>query len=426
MKSKLLLKNVKAVTNQQELANHQLDILISEDGMIEKLGPDITHDNANLIEVEGLHVSPGWMDLGVFVGDPGFEHRETFESIAHAAAFGGFTHLATLPNNHPVTHSKTEVQYIKSATQSFLTKFSPLGAISKDCQGKDITEMMDMSHSGAIAFTDGLHPVQSGGMLKRALQYIKGFDSLIINQPYDQSMAIDGQIHEGTVSISLGMRGIPSIAESIFVQRDIQLLRYTESRLHLNNISTAESVALIRQAKAEGLNLTASVPFINLLLTDQALHTFDTHLKLQPPLRSERDRQALIEGLLDGTIDCITSNHLPQDEDAKKVEFPYAAFGMIGLGVAFAAAWKVLQEKMTIEAYTALWTNNVRNILQLPCPKIFEGETAELTLFLPQQSWTLTKEHLKSKSKNTALIGHTLLGKVYGVIRGNQSKFFKS
>ncbi|MEM8906536.1 MAG: dihydroorotase, partial [Bacteroidota bacterium] len=266
----LLIKNATIVHPDSKLNGKKRDLLIAE-GKIVHIKTKIEAPNAEILEAKGVCVSVGWLDLGVQVGDPGFEHRETLASASAAAAAGGFTAIACQPNAHPVVHSKSEVLYLRRHAAQELVDFYPIGAISQNCEGIDITEMYDMSEAGAIAFSDGQKPVQHAGLLMRALQYVKAFDGLIINHPHDKSLAPAGQMHEGTVSTSLGMRGFPTIAEELMLQRDLYLLEYTDSRLHAANISTAGAVAQLRKAKARGLALSSSVAVMNLIADDTAL-----------------------------------------------------------------------------------------------------------------------------------------------------------
>lgn len=423
MGEKILLKNTTIIAPNQELNGQQKDILISASGVIEKIGTLIA-DKARVLDIPDLHICPGLMDIGVFTGDPGYESQEDLQHVEKAANAGGFTAIATLPNTNPVAHTKSDIAYVKNVTASFLTEYLPIGAVSMDCAGKDLTEMIDMSHAGAVAFSDGLNPIQDAGMLLRALQYVKAIDGLIINTPIHHSISAHGQIHEGSVSVALGMTGIPPIAETLAVQRDIQLAKYAGSKLHISNISTAESVELIRDAKQSGVQVTASVPVLNLMFTDEQLFDFDTLLKVFPPLRDQYHLQALIEGLRDRTIDFITSQHLPQEEDAKNLEFPYAAFGSIGLETAFAASWSALKDVISLDQFIESWSGQTRKLFSIEVPMIKEGALANMTLFRPHKKWTVSQADIYSKSCNTPLLGKELTGKIVGVIRGSQSNIF--
>ncbi len=415
----LLLRNIRIIApNQPELDGQIRDILI-KNGKILKIDTGISLENEGEIEVfeqRNACVSIGWFDVGTQTGDPGLEHREDFESVSKAAMAGGFTGLAPFPNTEPAIHSKSEILYIKNRTKAYLVDFEPIGALSVDCKGKDMAEMLDMRSVGAVAFSDGRKSVQDAGLLLRGLQYAKIFDGLIFNIPNDKAIAPHGEIHEGAVSTSLGLPGIPSMAEELMVQRDLQLLAYADSRLHFHNISTAGAVASVRDAKKRGLKVTASVAALNLCFTDEMLRGFDTNFKVMPPLREEIDRQALIGGLQDGTIDFISTNHTPIDEEGKNLEFPYADFGAIGLETTFGLLNQFLNKKFTIQDFVEFLAINPRHILGLEMPTITDGAEANLTIFNPDKTWTFTSKDIFSKSKNTPLINNILRGTVLGVV----------
>lgn len=396
------------------------DILV-RNGKLESIREAVTAEGAKRLEGEQLCVSPGWMDMGVQTGDPGFEHRENLESVGAAAAAGGFTAIACQPNTEPKLHSKPEVLYIRNNTRGQLVKFYPLGAISRDCAGKDITEMIDMHAAGALAFSDGKKPVQDSGLMLRALQYVKAFGGLVINQPLDRGIAGAGQMHEGEVSTTLGLPGIPAMAEELMVQRDLQLLEYAESRLHLANLSTAGAVQMVREARKKGLAVTASVSVMNLAFDDAAVNTFDAHYKLMPPLRSREDREALREGLLDGTIGAISSNHHPLEEELKKKEFSYAEFGATGLEVLYAVCKTCVGGWLTDELIVEKLAFGPRRIFGLPLPPLEEGQPADLTVFSPVQQWAYSRDQVLSRSFNSPFIEKQLTGRPLAVIKGSRS-----
>ncbi len=296
--------------------------------------------------------------------DPGYEYKETLESGAAAAAAGGYTQVFVLPNTRPVADSKSQIEYIGRQSTGLPVRIHPLGAITKGIEGKDLAEMYDMKNSGAIAFSDGTSPVQSPGLFVKALQYIKAFNGVLIQVPVDKSIGSGGLMNESIISTQLGLPGIPALAEEIMIKRDIDLLRYTGSHLHLTGISTANSLELVKTAKAEGLNLTCSVTPYHLFFCEEDLQTYDTNLKVNPPLRSRLDMMALREGVLNGTVDCIASHHLPQDWDNKTCEFEYAKNGMIGLETAFSVVNHLLPE-LSDNALVKLFSLNARNIFNL-------------------------------------------------------------
>lgn len=397
-----------------------VDLLI-KDGIIHKIGTSLSEEADEVIDAREAYLSPGWLDIGAQTGDPGLEHREDLEHVAAAAAAGGYTGLASFPNTSPTVHSKSEVRYILQQTREELVEFFPIGAVSQDTAGKEITEMLDMRAAGAVAFSDGKQPVTHSGLMLRALLYVKAFDGVILNHPHDTHIIPGGQMHEGIISTQLGMKGIPGLSETLMVQRDLELLAYSNSRLHLYNISSAEAVALVRAAKERGLDITCSVPAINLLYTDEDLQHFDSNLKILPPLRTADDREALLGGLEDGTIDVITSNHVPLEVEAKQLEFPYAEFGAIGLETAFSVARTATRDRLSVELLIDRLTTRPRQLLGITEPAIAEGQAANLTLFDPEKTWTPRLNDIKSKSKNTPFLGSELVGKALAVFRADQS-----
>lgn len=415
----MLLKNVRIVTDISAPDDHSRQDIRIRDGIIESIGSLHPEQGEVTQSWENAFVSPGWLDIGAQIGDPGFEHREDLYSAAQAAATGGFTAIACFPNTHPVVHSKSEVLYIRNKSAREAVHFYPIGAISQDCNGKDLAELFDMHTAGAIAFSDGSNPLQDAGLLLRALQYASAFNGLIINHPHHKTVAAGGQIHEGVVSTSLGLKGLPSLAEELMVQRDLSLLEYAGGRLHLHLLSSAKSVALVRAAKQAGLNITCSVAVANLCFTDERLTSFHSNWKVLPPLRSAADGNALLEGLLDGTIDFISSNHAPWDEESKNLEFPYAEFGMIGLETTFSLCRTFLGNTLSIKDLVEKMSLRPRQILGLPIPEIKPGARADLTIFDPDAEWILSEADIRSKSRNTPFFGQKLKGKVLGIVTAN-------
>lgn len=419
----LLIKNATLVHPGAEFDGKKTDIFI-KNGVIERLGAGLTAEGADIFDAKNACVSLGWLDLGTFVGDPGLEHREDFASAEKAALAGGFTTLACLPNTSPAIQSKSEVEYVRSRSKRSMVEFLPIGAVSQDCAGKDITEMYDMQSAGAVAFSDGKKPIQDSGLMLRALQYVQPFGGVILNRPHDRLMAPGGQMHEGPMSTSLGLKGIPALAEEVMLRRDLYLAEYSGSRLHALNISTAGAVALVREAKARGLQVTASVAAMNLACDDHLLSEFDPNFKVMPPIRELSDMEALQAGLADGTIDCITSNHVPLDPEAKNLEFPFADFGAIGLETAFSLSWMHLQNTLTISGLVEKLAIRPRQVLGLPAAKIAAGETANLTIFDPKMEWAFSQKDIYSKSKNTPFVGWRMKGKVLGVL--SNGRFWKA
>lgn len=416
---------IKQATIQDSRSPHHaktVDVLIA-DGQIENISAQLDVENVDIIDAKGHWLIPGLTDIGVHGGEPGLEHRETVKSLLQSAAAGGFTKVFSFPNLHPVTHSVSEIEYLKRRAEGYVCELFPLGSISQDCKGMDISEMLDMQSVGINAFTDGKHPVQHGGMMLRALLYVKSFDGLIMNQSLDESIFPKGHLHEGEVSTQIGLRGIPEIAETVMLQRDLDLLEYTQSRLHVLNVSSARSLELIRQAKKKGLRVTASVPVWNLLYTDEALLDFESNFKLNPPLRSEQDRLALIAGLKDGTLDCITSGHTPLELEKKALEFPYATPGAISLQTAFALSLDQLRDHLSLDEIIQLWSSRSATIMSQQSSMISKGETAGFFLFSPTEKWTLSKKTNTSLSINSPLWSKELIGRVKIVVNNGKISY---
>ena len=414
----LLIKNATIVDKHVPFNGKKRDILIDK-GFIKKIGTNLKESKAEIITSKDLHLSIGWLDIGVQTGEPGFEHRENFQTLTNAAAAGGYTGLACFPNTLPTIQSKSEILFLKN--QSTLVDFFPIGALSQDCKGKDLAELYDMASVGSLAFSDGLHAIQSSGLMKRGLEYVKGINGLLINHPHDKELAEGGQLHEGIVSTSLGMKGLPNLAEEMMLKRDLDLLAYTDSRLHVHNISTAGAVQLVKTAKKKGLKVTASVAAANLIFDHHAVENFDTNFKILPPLRTPKDVKALIKGVKEGVIDCITSNHIPLEKEAKELEFLYADFGMISLETTFALLHSQLSMQFTLEALIEKLAYSSRKILQITPPQIKEETVANLTLFDPTLEWTFSKKDIYSKSNNTPFVDTSFTGNVLGVINNNKT-----
>ncbi len=415
---KFLFKNATIIDPNSKYNGKTTDVLI-EDGKIVEIKKKIEAGQAEIIQIKGICLSPGWVDVGTQICDPGFEHREDLESAAAAAAAGGFTRILAQPNTSPAIQSKSEVLYLEQSTRDFPVTFQAIGALSADLKGENITEMSDMNAAGAIAFSDGDKPVQSTGLLMRALQYVKAFDGIVINHPHDKDIAGKGQVHEGYVSTTLGLKGIPSLAEDLMVRRDIALAEYTDSRLHIANISTEGAVKVIKAAKKKGIKVTASVAVMNLMFDDENVASFDPNYKVLPPLREKSDQKALIKGLKSGTIDFISSNHTPWEAESKSLEFSYAEFGVTSLQTAFSLSNTHLKG-FSAEELVQKWSLSPRKIFGLPSATIQVGEEAELTAFLPTEKFTLTTSSNLSKSKNTPLLDTELTGKVVGIFNKKQ------
>ena len=415
---KLLLRQVTIADPSSSFHGNIKDILII-DGQIVSIADALNEDDAKVISGENLFVSQGWVDVFAHFNDPGFEYKETIESGIAAAAAGGYTDVFVLPNTAPVAATKSVVEYIVQKAKHGVVNVHPLGAVTKNAEGKELAEMYDMRNSGAIAFTDGIHPVQTSGLLLKALQYVKAFDGTIIQLPVDRSINKHGLMNEGITSTQLGLPGLPAIAEELFISRDIELTKYTGSKLHITGVSTAKGLQLIREAKATGINVTCSVTPYHLYYCDEDLMTYDTNLKVDPPLRSRSEMMALRNGIEDGTIDCIASHHLPQDWDHKVCEFEYAQPGMIGLQTTFAVLNHLFPQVST-DRVCDLLANNARAIFGLSTQTINENTAASLTVFTRKGNTAFIKNTNNSKSNNSAFFHIQLAGAVIGVVNKDQ------
>jgi dihydroorotase len=412
---KTIIRNATIIDPKSPFHTKTVDILIA-DGCITKIGTALPNpDNFEEINRDNLHVSQGWFDSSVSLGEPGFEDRETIENGLEVAAKSGFTGIALQPNSFPVIDNQSQVHFVKSKAIGAATELFPIGGLTKGSEGKDMAELFDMKNAGAIAFGDYNRSLENPNLLKIALQYTQDFDGLVIAFSQDEKIKGNGVANEGIVSTRLGLKGIPNLAEELQVARNLFLLEYTGGKLHIPTISTSKSVALIQEAKAKGLNVSCSVAVHHLVLTDEKLEEFDTRFKVAPPLRTETDRLALIEGVKNGTIDMITSDHNPIDIEHKKMDFDTAKNGTIGLESAFGALMTVLPVETVIEKLTA-----ARITFGIESPSITEGAKANLSLFNPEGKSTFTSEAIRSKSKNTAFIGTEIKGKVYGIVNQNQ------
>ncbi len=415
----LLLRHIRVFSDGQLSAPQ--DVLL-RDGLVAAIGPSLPSDGT-AVEIgftEEVWALPGWFDVGTQVCEPGYEYREDFLSAARAAAAGGFTALAPFPNTLPPVDNKSAVGFLRQRTAELPVAFYPIGALSVGTAGKDLAELYDMHWAGAVAFSDGAHPVQDASLLMRALRYTQAFSGLVLDWPLHRGLAGDGHMHEGLVSTQLGLRGIPPVAEEVAVQRSLSVLEYTGGRLHLHLLSSAKSVALVRAAKAAGLPVTASTSVWHLCFTDEQLHDFDSLWKMMPPLRDEGHRQALLEGVADGTIDFLCTNHVPWNTEAKRREFPYAEPGATGLETAFALCCTYLADALPAEKLVEQWAWGPRRVLGLPLPAIAEGASVDMAFFAPNRMWVLEPEALRSRSANTPLLGCALRGKPLGVAIGRR------
>ncbi len=423
----LLIKSAKIIDTNSKYHNKIMDVFI-KDGKIEKIAKSIKSCKESLAkgtEIEysanNLHLSPGWFDLHTNFSEPGNEQKETLESGSNAAIKGGFTGVMIMPNTNPSLDSKGMIKYIQNSTLGNIVDILPAGNLTIKQKGDEIVEIHEMSRAGCKAFTDDKMSIKRNEVLKIAMLYAKDSNTLIMNYPNECSLANDGHMHEGAVSTKLGIKGIPSIAEELMVDRDISICEYTNSRFHLSYLSTKRSVEKIKKAKSKGLNITSDVALHNLFLTDEAINNFDTRYKVMPPLRTKNDNVALIKALKEGTIDAITTDHSPQNDEHKRVEFDNAEDGIIGLESAFGLLGKHLLPHIGLSILIEKIAINPRKILNISDATIREGNAANITLFNPDLEWEFKKTDIKSKSNNTPFIGSKLKGKPLAIF--NNGKF---
>jgi dihydroorotase len=411
-KMKVLLQQVTIICPTTAYHKQVKDILIVQ-GVIKEIADNIKVSDAQIITGNNLHVSIGWMDIFADFAEPGYEHRETLETGASAAAAGGFTDVMLIPNTNPVVDTKSQISYLVEKTKNLAINIHPIAAITKNTNGDTLAEMYDMYDSGAVAFSDGRKPIQQAGVLLKAMQYVAAKNAVVIQQANDTSISDGGLMHEGVMSTQLGLPGIPALAEELMIARDIALLEYTNSALHITGVSTKKGIELIAAAKKTNANLTCSVTPYHLFFSDEDLKDYDTNLKVNPPLRTKNDVEALQKALQNGTIDCVASHHTPQSWDDKTCEFEYAKNGMLTLQTMYSSVHEVLQNS---EAAVALLTTNNRNIFGIEVPNIEIDKPACLTIFEPDTEYIFTEKDIVSKSKNSPYLGKIMKGKVIGII----------
>jgi dihydroorotase len=416
----ILLKNVQIYDERSPDHLKKKNILIADDGIIQSIDQQ-EHTAGHVIEGKSLKVSIGWFDMWANFSDPGLEHKEDLESGRAAAAAGGFTGVALVPNTQPVIDSKNDISYLLAKNSQSITQIYPYGATTVGCEGTELTEMIDMHHAGAAAFTDGEQPIWNTDILHKSLLYLKKIDSLLINRPEEKHLTAYGIMNEGVTSTMLGMKGMPSIAEELMVRRDLDLLRYAGGKLHFANISTAGAVRLLRKARNEALPVSCHVAVHNLMWDDSALTDYDTNYKVNPPLRTASDIKALERGLKDGVIDAIASGHSPQDTESKNVEFDLADYGMIALQTFFPIINSICQ-KDDLQTYLNAFTTRPRVLLDIPVPSVEVGEQANLTVFDTSAEWRFDARTNRSRSQNSPLFGQKLKGRVLATI--NNGRWF--
>jgi dihydroorotase len=392
--------------------------LFIENGMIQGIGQNLNIEGAEVFQLDGKLVVPGLMDMHVHLREPGQEHKETIESGTRAAAHGGLVAVACMPNTDPPIDDVAGLHFVLSKAKDAPVDVYPIACVSKGQKGEEITEMAKLKASGAVAFSDDGKPVRTADLMRRALEYAKMLDLPIIDHCEEPTLA-EGVMHEGYFSTLLGLRGIPSEAETIAVMRNLALAELTGGKIHLAHLSTARSVALVREAKKRGIKVTAEVTIHHLLLTHEALASFDTHYKINPPLRTEEDRQALIQGLADGTIDCLVSDHAPHIREDKEVEFDFAPSGISGVDILVPLALSELvnKEKITLKRFVEAMAVRPYQILKIKPPQIKEREEAILSILDLEKEETIHVENFHSKGKNAPYDGKKVKGTPLFIVR---------
>ncbi len=420
---KIILKQVTVLNPEQKL-NQKSDLLI-EDGVIKKIGGLKSEDfkSAEVFEFENKYCVPGLFDMHVHLREPGREDEETVETGSNAAAAGGFTGVACMPNTNPDIDSAEIVRFIKEKAKDHLVDVYPVAAATLSRKGETLSPMYELFDAGAVAFSDDGVAIKNAGVLRNVLEYSKNFNTPVIEHCEDESMA-DGVMNEGLISTTLGLEGIPNVAEDLIVMRDILLAEFVGGKVHIAHISSKNAVELVRQAKKRGIKVTAEVAPHHFTLTDDSIKSYDTNYKMNPPLRTRADVEAMIEGLKDGTIDCIASDHAPHAIEEKEMEFIYAPNGIVGLETQLGLVISELIHKkhLTISQAVEKMSINPRRILNIPIPQIKEGEIANLTIFDSDLIWTVDVSKFKSKAKNSPFDKRLMTGKSIAVI--NKKKMF--
>lgn len=420
---KIILKQVQLLNPAQDL-DQKNDLLI-ENGIIKKIGGLKEEDfkSSRVFEFDNKICAPGFLDMHVHLREPGREDEETVETGSNAAAAGGFTGVACMPNTNPDIDSAEIVRFIKEKSKNHLVDVFPVAAATLGRKGEALSPMFELFESGAVAFSDDGTLIKTAAVLRSVMEYTKMFGTPVIEHCEDESMA-DGAINEGLISTTLGLPAIPNVAEDLIVARDIMMAEFTGAKIHIAHISTRGAVELVRQAKKKGIQVTAEVTPHHFSLTDDNVKTFDTNYKMSPPLRTRADVDAVIKGLKDGTIDCIASDHAPHSIEEKEMEFIYAPNGIIGLETTLGLVLSELVHKkhLTLSQLVEKLSINPRKILNIPLPLIKEGEMAEITVFDKDLIWTVDISKFKSRSRNSPFDKRLLTGKSLAVI--NKRKMF--
>jgi dihydroorotase len=410
---KALIKGGRIIDPSRDV-DKTADLLI-EDGIIGSVEDGLEVEGAEVFDASGLVVAPGFIDLHVHLREPGEEYKETIASGAQAAVAGGFTTVCAMPNTHPVNDNASVTRFIiDKAREARFARVFPVGAITRESKGEALAEMAEMKESGAVAVSDDGRPVMDGQVMRHALEYARDHSLVVIDHCQDLHLSAGGVMNEGVYSTLLGLKGISSTAEESHVARDIMLARLTGARVHIAHISTRGAVQLVREAREQGIKVTCEVAPHHFALTDEAVVGFDTNTKMNPPLRSGRDREALIEAIRDGTIDAIATDHAPHHLDEKMLEYDSAPFGVVGLETALGVALTVLYHsgKIGLKRIIEMLTIAPARAFSLPLGTLAPGAPADITVFDPAREWTVEPRRFKSKSRNTPFDGWNLRGAV--------------
>lgn len=418
----ILIKAAKIVDPNSKHHLKTMDVLV-ENGLIKKIAKSLSEKADKVIEEKGLHISLGWIDLLANFQEPGYEQMEDFQSGIKAASAGGFTKVILSPATNPVRDSKSEFDYLKSASKNAVVEIYGYAAISANLEGKELSEINETKEAGAIAIFDDRKSIENPNLLKNALLYAKGVDQLVVNFPYTKSLAVLGVMNEGINSTSLGLKGMPAMAETIMVERDLAINEYANGRLHFSTLSVADSIKMVSAAKSKGKKVSCDLASYQILLDDSELAEFDSRFKTLPPLREKANNKELIKLIKQKKVDALCSHHSPQDKEAKKRELDFAAFGVINLQTAFAAANTALEKEIPVEEIIHLFTHGPSKVSGLELGSINEGEHANLSLFNPTKKFIFSKDMVLSKSKNSPFFKRELKGTVVGIINGKKSFF---
>ncbi len=420
---KVLFKSVKVVDKHSKWNGQQVDVLISS-GKVEKIAKKIAVTNIKSYEFKNACISPSFIDINASIPDPGMEQREDLNSGLNAAAAGGFSHIALMPQQNPTVQDKSGVEFIKSKTEKHICQPLIIGAMSKNREGKEMTEMYDMQIAGAVAYSDADKSVQDAGLMSRCLLYAKGINSFIMSFPEDHSLALGAKMNEGVMSTLLGMKGNPSLSEELMIARDLYIAEYQNAKIHFSNISSARSIELIKAAKKKGINVTADVTIHHLCYDETILEEFDTNFKLRPPLRTKQDVNALKAAVKEGIIDAISSQHTPIEKEGKEVEFEVAKYGMISFQTFLSQLISLTNKNLLLEDLIDAVTARPRSIFSLESVYVEEGSAAEFCIYDLEAKWKFDDQTNLSKSVNSNLYQQELKGMVLAIVANNQLKTY--